>query len=88
MQRPFAQTAIRAKTTPPEISNTVSGEEAQELPLNGRNFEQLGSLMPGVINTSPVATMGTGGYSTTNSLRVAQRVVGLPIPLTARTTLG
>jgi hypothetical protein len=58
------------QTTTPEISNTVSGEEAQELPLNGRNFEQLGSLMPGVINTSPVATMGTGGYSTVNTLQV------------------
>ncbi len=63
-------TEAAVQTTTPEISNTVSGEEAQELPLNGRNFEQLGSLMPGVINTSPVATMGTGGYSTTNSLLV------------------
>ncbi|HZQ41904.1 MAG TPA: carboxypeptidase-like regulatory domain-containing protein [Acidobacteriaceae bacterium] len=63
-------TEATVQITTPEISNTVSGEEAQELPLNGRNFEQLGSLMPGVINTSPVATMGTGGYSTTNSLLV------------------
>ena len=53
-----------------EISNTVSGEEAQALPLNGRNYEQLGSLMPGVRNTSPVAPMGTGGYTTTNTLSV------------------
>ena len=60
----------QVQTVTPEISNTISGEEAQELPLNGRNFEQLGSLMPGVINTSPVATMGTGGYSTVNTLQV------------------
>ena len=60
----------QVQTTTAEISSTISGEEAQELPLNGRNFEQLGSLMPGVINSSPVATMGTGGYSTTNSLLV------------------
>lgn len=58
------------QTTTPEDSNTISGQQAQELPLNGRNFEQLGSLMPGVLNTSPVSTMGTGGYSTTNSLQV------------------
>lgn len=61
-------TEAQVQTTTAEISSTVSGEEAQELPLNGRNFEQLGSLMPGVINSSPVATMGTGGYSTNNSL--------------------
>lgn len=60
----------QVQTTTSEISSTISGEEAQDLPLNGRNFEQLGSLMPGVINTSPVATMGTGGYSTNNSLLV------------------
>ena len=60
----------QVQTTTAEVSSTVSGEEARELPLNGRNFEQLGSLMPGVVNTSPVATMGTGGYSTTNSLLV------------------
>jgi Carboxypeptidase regulatory-like domain len=58
----------QVQTVTAEVSSTVSGEEAQELPLNGRNFEQLGSLMPGVINSSPVATMGTGGYSTTNTL--------------------
>ncbi len=61
-------TEAQVQTVTAEISSTVSGEEAQELPLNGRNFEQLGSLMPGVINSSPVATMGTGGYSTTNTL--------------------
>jgi hypothetical protein len=60
----------QVQTTTPEISGTISGEEAQELPLNGRNFEQLGSLMPGVVNSSPVSTMGTGGYSTTNTLLV------------------
>jgi hypothetical protein len=63
-------TEAQVQTVTAEISSTISGEEAQDLPLNGRNFEQLGSLMPGVINSSPVATMGTGGYSTNNSLLV------------------
>ena len=35
-------TEAQVQTTTAEISSTVSGEEAQELPLNGRNFEQLG----------------------------------------------
>jgi Carboxypeptidase regulatory-like domain len=65
-----SSTAAQVQTVTSEISGTISGEEAQELPLNGRNFEQLGSLMPGVINSSPVSTMGTGGYSTTNTLLV------------------
>ncbi len=60
----------RVQTTTPDISYTVSGTEAQELPLNGRNFEQLGSLMPGVRNNDPVGTMGTGGFTTNNSLLV------------------
>ena len=60
----------QVQTTTSAISNTISGREARELPLNGRNFEQLGSLMPGVRNTSPVSPMGTGGYTTSNSLSV------------------
>jgi len=62
--------AVQVQTTTSEISSTVSGEEAEALPLNGRNYQGLGSLMPGVINTSPVAPMGTGGYNTFNSLNI------------------
>lgn len=32
-----------------EISNLVSGEQTRELPLNGRNFAQLLSLLPGTV---------------------------------------
>jgi hypothetical protein len=32
----------------------------EALPLNGRNYQGTGSLMPGVINTSPATSMGTG----------------------------
>lgn len=53
-----------------ELSSTVSGEEAEELPLDGRNFEALAALMPGVINTAPVGEMGTGGYTTDTYLSV------------------
>ena len=65
-----SSTQAQVQTTTSEISSIISGEEAQDLPLNGRNFEQLGSLMPGVRNTDPVGTMGTGGYTTNNSLLV------------------
>ncbi len=62
--------AAAVQTTTSEISSTVSGEEVEALPLNGRNYEGIGSLMPGVINTSPQAAMGTGGFNTSNSLNV------------------
>ncbi len=61
---------VEVQTSTSEISSTVSGSEAQTLPLNGRNYEQLGSLMPGVINTSPVAALGTGGRTTYSVLAV------------------
>jgi hypothetical protein len=39
-----ASSAI-VQTTTAEISSTVSAEEAEALPLNGRNYQGLGSLM-------------------------------------------
>ena len=62
-------TAVQTTTTS-EVSNTVSGEEVEALPLNGRNYQGVGSLMPGVVNTSPEAAMGTGGFNTSNALNV------------------
>jgi hypothetical protein len=64
------------QTTTAEISSTVSGEEAEALPLNGRNYQGLGSLMPGVVNNSPVAGLGTGGFNTTNALNVNGQGLG------------
>ena len=36
------------KTVGAEIAGLVTGEQARELPLNGRNFLQLTLLQPGV----------------------------------------
>ncbi len=60
----------QVQTVTPEVSSTVSGEETEALPLNGRNYQGLGSLMPGVVNTSPLSQQGTGGYLTNNTLSV------------------
>ncbi|MBV9081386.1 MAG: carboxypeptidase regulatory-like domain-containing protein, partial [Acidobacteriaceae bacterium] len=62
--------AAQVQTATSELSSTVSAQEAEALPLNGRNYQGLGSLMPGVINTSPIASMGTGGFNTSNALNV------------------
>src|SRR5262245_55332384 len=40
--------AVAVKTTGGEVAGLVTGEQVRELPLNGRNFLQLGTLMPGV----------------------------------------
>src|SRR5262245_17930599 len=39
--------AIQVQTLGGEIAGLVTGEQARELPLNGRNFMQLTLLMPG-----------------------------------------
>ncbi len=40
--------AVAVQTIGGEVSGLVTGEQVRELPLNGRNFLQLGTLMPGV----------------------------------------
>src|SRR5438046_2036780 len=41
--------AVAVKTVGADVSGLVSGQEARELPLNGRNFMQLTLLQPGVV---------------------------------------
>src|SRR6202012_5418918 len=53
-----------------EISNSVSQEEVSTLPLNGRNFQSLSALMPGVTNTAPDTAQVQGGFLQTNSMSV------------------
>lgn len=40
--------ATTVKTVGGEVAGLVTGEQVRQLPLNGRNFLQLGTLMPGV----------------------------------------
>jgi len=39
---------LQVKTIGGDVSGLISGEQVRELPLNGRNFLQLATLMPGV----------------------------------------
>jgi len=55
-------------TTDATLGGTVSNESINSLPLNGRNFERLLQLRPGVV-TSPGA--GTGSQST-NGMRTGE----------------
>ncbi|HMF74528.1 MAG TPA: carboxypeptidase regulatory-like domain-containing protein [Bryobacteraceae bacterium] len=63
-------TAAQVQTTTAEVSNLVSQEQIGTLPLNGRNFQSLAALMPGVVNQSAGSALGTGGYATSNVMAV------------------
>ena len=45
-----ATTAPQVQTESSELSGTVTGKEISQLQLNGRNFTQLVTLVPGVSN--------------------------------------
>lgn len=66
------------QTTSSEVSGQVSGEQTSTLPLNGRNYQALSALMPGVVNQSAGSALGTGGYGTSNVMVVG----GLPTSTT------
>ena len=63
-------TATTVQTSTPEIASEISSEEAYTLPLNGRNFQTLGALMPGVINMSPDSSLGQGGFAGTVAMSI------------------
>ena len=58
-------------TTSGEIGRLISGEEATQIQLNGRNFPQLLALVPGVSTTYSSGFGLFGGYGVTNSSQSA-----------------
>ena len=62
--------AAQVQTTTSENANEVSTAQVGTLPLNGRNYQALAAVMPGVVNTSAGSALGTGGRATNNALSV------------------
>ncbi len=62
--------AAQVQTTTGELANEVSGTQAATLPLNGRNYQSLAALMPGVTNLSPDTALGQGGFLTSSVMSV------------------
>ncbi len=58
------------ETTTVDNSNSVDAAQVNSLPINGRNYQGLATLMPGVQNTSAGSALTTGGRSTNNALSV------------------
>jgi hypothetical protein len=50
-------------TTDAQVGGTVSNNLVDSLPLNGRNFDRLVQLAPGVVQTSVGGGTGTGEYA-------------------------
>ena len=60
----------QVQTATPELSSDVSQQQVSTLPLNGRNYQSLSALMPGVTNTSPDTALNQGGFLTSNVISV------------------
>ena len=59
--------ALVLETSSGELGFTVTGEQASELQLNGRNFPELLALLPGVSTTYTDGFSLFGGYGVNNS---------------------
>lgn len=62
--------ANQVQTTTSQVSNYVGQQQVEELPLNGRNYQSLSALMPGVVNLGAGQTMGQGGFNTGNTMSI------------------
>ncbi|MEO7145917.1 MAG: carboxypeptidase regulatory-like domain-containing protein, partial [Bryobacteraceae bacterium] len=64
--------AAQVQTTTSTVSNYVAQQQIQELPLNGRNYQSLSALMPGVLNMNvgQSSAQGTGGFGTSNLMSI------------------
>ena len=63
-------TATQVQTATSEMASVVAAQQVANLPLNGRNYTGLATLMPGVVNLSAGSSLGTGGFSTSNTISV------------------
>lgn len=61
---------VQVQTSTSEISSQVSARQVSTLPLNGRNYQSLAALMPGVTNTSPGQSLNQGGFLTSNVMSI------------------
>jgi hypothetical protein len=62
--------AAQVRTLSGEMSGEIDSYEVQTLPLNGRNYEALGQLMPGVTNVYPGQPNHEGGWADTHAMAV------------------
>jgi hypothetical protein len=69
-------TAITGETlnvTSGELAHVIDTKEVEELPLNGRNYTQVLTLIPGAVVTNPDIFAITTGLNSTNQVVIGHR---------------
>jgi hypothetical protein len=62
--------STQVETSTPETSADIDADEVSTLPMNGRNYQALAVMMPGVTASSQGTSLGTGGRSTSSVLSI------------------
>jgi len=62
--------STQVETSSPEVSADIDADEVSTLPMNGRNYQGLAVMMPGVVNEQQGSAMTTGGRSTSSQLSI------------------
>jgi hypothetical protein len=62
--------ALEVKTETSDVSSTIGSEEIQTLLVNGRNFQSLATLVPGVNNTTGNSQYQGGGLTSSTSISI------------------
>ena len=62
--------ALGVETASSESGGVIGAKQIQDLSLNGRNFQMLAMLVPGVNNTNGAQEMGGGGLTQGNTISV------------------
>jgi hypothetical protein len=65
-----AAVSTEVETTTSEVSADLDSDEVSTLPMNGRNYQGLAVMMPGVTNLQQGSAMTTGGRSTSSQLSI------------------
>ena len=61
---------LQVKTETSEVSSTIGADEIKTLLVNGRNFQSLASLVPGVNNTNGNNSYSGGGLTSSTTLSI------------------
>ena len=69
--------AVQVESSTGEVGRLVTGQQATQLQLKGRNFAQLLALQPGGSTTNPTSFDLFGGFSSNNSSRSVNRLADL-----------
>jgi len=64
------ESATQVQLSTSEVSNVINQDQVADIPLNGRNYQGLSALMPGVVNVNIGTQLGTGGRQTRNSMGI------------------